>query len=45
MRMATARQLVSSAIPHRVLEWVRRGVEHVSYPPEFTEQQIALFRK
>ena len=45
MRMATARQLVSSAIPRRVLEWVRRGVEHVSYPPEFTEQQIALFRK
>ncbi len=43
--MRSARQITSSLLPKRLLNWGRQVVEHVTFPPDFDAEQVALFRQ
>ena len=41
----TARRLTTSLVPHGLLRWSRRAVDHLTFPPDFSPEQIALFQQ
>jgi O-methyltransferase len=39
----TPRSVLSSVLPRRANDWVRQAIEQVTYPPDFSDEDIALW--
>src|SRR5262249_2199004 len=41
----TARELVDRWVPSRVANWLRRAVEHTTFPADMAQADVALYRR
>jgi len=44
-RPTTARQLTATLLPDQLIRWGRRVMDHLSFPADFSPEQLALFRR